>query len=92
MERQAARAFLFHIEALAPDIDPFVEMAGLFILFGEIQFGVEREFSLAVQAVCEMVEEAGGEIVGIAFLIELESLQGRKAITKYPVYSLVKLD
>ncbi len=45
-----------------------------------------------VQAVCEMVEEAGGEIVGIAFLIELESLQGRKAITKYPVYSLVKLD
>lgn len=31
-----------------------------------------------VQAVCEMVEEAGGEIVGIAFLIELESLQGEK--------------
>ena len=39
----------------------------------------------------EMVEEAGGEIVGIAFLIELESLQ-EKSITKYPVYSLVKLD
>lgn len=45
-----------------------------------------------IQAVCEMVEEAGGEIIGVAFLIELESLQGRKAIQKYPVYSLIKLD
>ncbi|QPM68737.1 Adenine phosphoribosyltransferase [Atribacter laminatus] len=45
-----------------------------------------------VRAVCEMIEEAGGEIAGIAFLIELESLQGRKAIDKYQVYSLIKLD
>ncbi len=45
-----------------------------------------------VHAVCEMIEEAGGEIAGIAFLIELESLQGRKAIDKYQVYSLIKLD
>ncbi len=44
------------------------------------------------KAVCEMIEEVGGEIVGIAFLVELESLQGRKAIEKYPVYTLIKLD
>ena len=44
------------------------------------------------KAVCEMIEEVVGEMVGIALLVELESLQGRKAIEKYPVYTLIKLD
>lgn len=43
------------------------------------------------KAVCEMVEELGGNIVGIGFVIELETLRGRERLAKYPVVSLVKL-
>ncbi|MEN3202764.1 MAG: adenine phosphoribosyltransferase [Atribacterota bacterium] len=43
------------------------------------------------KAVCEMVEELGGNIVGIGFVIELEALRGRERLVKYPVVSLVKL-
>lgn len=43
------------------------------------------------QAVCEMVEELGGNIVGIGFVIELEALRGRERLAKYPVVSLMKL-
>lgn len=43
------------------------------------------------KAVCEMVEELGGNIVGIGFVIELEALRGRERLAKYPVVSLVKL-
>lgn len=43
------------------------------------------------KAVCEMVEELGGNIVGIGFVIELEALQGRAKLAKYPVVSLVRL-
>lgn len=44
------------------------------------------------RAVCEMVEELGGNIVGIGFVIELVSLKGREKLTSYPVHSLVKFD
>jgi adenine phosphoribosyltransferase len=37
-----------------------------------------------------LVKELKGEIVGIAFLIELTFLEGRKKIQDYPVYSLIK--
>jgi len=40
-------------------------------------------------AVCEMIEELGGEIIGLGYLIELEFLHGRKLLEKYPVYSLI---
>ncbi|WP_017889214.1 adenine phosphoribosyltransferase [Candidatus Caldatribacterium sp. SIUC1] len=43
------------------------------------------------KAVCEMVEELGGNIVGIGFVIELESLRGRERLKQYPVVSLVRL-
>ena len=36
-------------------------------------------------ASCEMVEKAGGKIVGIEFLIELAFLGGRAKLAKYPV-------
>jgi len=43
------------------------------------------------EAVCEMVEELGGKIVGIGFIIELESFKGREKLSSYPVYSLIRL-
>lgn len=42
------------------------------------------------QAVIKMVEELGGEIVGLAFLIELEFLEGRRALAGYNIFSLIK--
>jgi len=36
-------------------------------------------------ACCEMVEKAGGRIVGVEFLIELSFLKGRAKLSKYPV-------
>jgi adenine phosphoribosyltransferase len=38
-----------------------------------------------------MVEELGGKIIGIGFVIELESLKGRELLSKYTVHSLVKM-
>ena len=43
-----------------------------------------------VQASCELVEELGGDIVGIGFLLELEDLNGRDKLKDYDVFSLLK--
>jgi len=40
-------------------------------------------------ASCKMVEEAGGEIVGVEFLIELAFLGGRAKLEGYPVRSQI---
>ena len=40
-------------------------------------------------ACCDMVEKAGGRIVGIEFLIELSFLAGRKKLEGYPVRSQI---
>ncbi len=46
-----------------------------------------------VKANISLVEQLGGKIVGLGFLIELGYLEGRKLIGKqYDIYSLVKLD
>ena len=43
-----------------------------------------------VKANIELIEKLGGEIVGIGFLIELDYLDGRKALgKKYEVFSLI---
>lgn len=41
-------------------------------------------------ATIKLIEQLGGIVVGLAFIIELEELEGRKLIGDYPVYSLVK--
>jgi adenine phosphoribosyltransferase len=41
-------------------------------------------------AAARMVEELGGTVVGFAFLVELEALNGRSALEGYNVLSLVK--
>ncbi len=42
-------------------------------------------------AVSQLVEELGGIILGIEFLIELEFLSGREKLKNYDVYSYVKV-
>ncbi len=41
------------------------------------------------QASCQLVEALGGEIVGCAFVIELDALNGREKLPKYRVHSLL---
>ena len=43
-------------------------------------------------ACCRLVDELGGEIVGIAVLIELTFLNGRSLLQKYPVHSILPYD
>jgi adenine phosphoribosyltransferase len=40
-------------------------------------------------AICNLVEELGGEIVGLAFVIELAFLEGRRHLENYDVHSLI---
>jgi len=42
-------------------------------------------------ACCRLVETLGGSIVGIAVLIELEFLVGRRALAGYPLHSVLKV-
>ena len=41
------------------------------------------------RAMCDLVENAGGTVVGVAFLIELAYLKGRSRLAPYEVVSLV---
>ena len=43
-------------------------------------------------ACCRLVRALGGEIVGIAVLIELTFLNGRTLLTDYPVHSILRYD
>ena len=44
------------------------------------------------KATCELVEGLGGEVVGVAFLIELAFLPGREKLAGYDVKSLISMD
>jgi len=43
-------------------------------------------------ACCRLVKALGGEIVGIAFLIELAFLNGRSQLYDYPIHSILRYD
>lgn len=43
-----------------------------------------------VGAAVDLVNKLGGEIVEIAFLVELTFLKGREKLTNYPVFSLIQ--
>ena len=45
-----------------------------------------------MQACCELVEQLGGHVMGIAVLIELTFLNGRNRFPKYNVHSVLKYD
>ncbi len=42
-----------------------------------------------VEATVEMVEDLGGDIVGVGFLLELDFLDGRDKLEEYDVFSLI---
>jgi adenine phosphoribosyltransferase len=44
------------------------------------------------RAKVDLVEQLGGTVVGLAFVIELESLQGRDKLADYDVWSLIKYE
>jgi len=44
------------------------------------------------RAKVDLVERLGGTVVGVAFLVELASLEGRKRLDGYDVFSLVRYD
>ena len=43
-------------------------------------------------AACRMVENAGGSVAGIGFVVELTFLNGRSKLEGYDVYSLIQYD
>ncbi|MCH7322210.1 adenine phosphoribosyltransferase [Solibacillus sp. MA9] len=43
-----------------------------------------------VEATVRLIEQLGGEVVGAAFLIELEELKGRQKISQVPIKALIK--
>ncbi len=43
-------------------------------------------------ATLRLIEQLGGQVVGVAFLIELAFLKGREKIRQYPVHSLIVYD
>ena len=40
-------------------------------------------------ASCKLIEKLGAEIIGCAFVIELDFLNGRKKLSKYDIHSLI---
>jgi adenine phosphoribosyltransferase len=44
------------------------------------------------KALCELVEQLGGQVVGCAFLIELSFLNGRERLADHPVHALISYD
>ena len=43
-------------------------------------------------ATCRLVENCGGEVAGLVFVVELTFLQGRKKLADYDIVSLVEYD
>ena len=43
-----------------------------------------------IEAITELIEQLGGEVVKIAFLMELEGLEGRKKLMGYDVDAVIK--
>lgn len=44
------------------------------------------------KATCELVKQLGGELVAVAFLVELTYLNGRDKLKDCPVFSLIKYE
>lgn len=44
------------------------------------------------RAACNLVEQLGGQVVGLAFAIELNFLNGREPLAGYDIFSLVQYD
>ncbi len=45
-----------------------------------------------IRAACDLVKRAGGQVVGLAFLVELSFLHGRDRLQEYDVFSILQYD
>jgi adenine phosphoribosyltransferase len=45
-----------------------------------------------VDACCQLVENAGGTVVGCAFLVELLAFHGAAKVARYPMFSLIQYE
>jgi adenine phosphoribosyltransferase len=45
-----------------------------------------------MEAACRLVEQAGGYVMGCAFVVELPALKGRERLTKYPLHCMVEFE
>jgi adenine phosphoribosyltransferase len=45
-----------------------------------------------IEACCRLVEQAGGEVIGCAFLIELVGLGGARRLAQYKPFSLIEYE
>lgn len=43
-----------------------------------------------IGAACKLVEQVGGVVEELAFLIELTFLNGREHLSRYPIYTLIQ--
>jgi adenine phosphoribosyltransferase len=43
-----------------------------------------------LRAGCQLVEKAGGTVLGCAVLVELEFLKGRERLAPYDVFSVIR--
>jgi adenine phosphoribosyltransferase len=43
-----------------------------------------------MEASARLIEQAGGQVAGFAFLVELEFLKGRERLKPHPVFSLIR--
>ena len=43
-----------------------------------------------MEAAAKLIDQLGGEVVSLQFLIELEDLKGREKLSQYEVNSLIK--
>ncbi|HRV94948.1 MAG TPA: phosphoribosyltransferase family protein, partial [Anaerolineae bacterium] len=43
-------------------------------------------------ATCSLIEKLGGDVVGLAFVIELNFLNGRDKLKGYDIFSLLQYD
>jgi adenine phosphoribosyltransferase len=46
----------------------------------------------SARAATQLIEKLGGQVVGIAFLIELVDLHGRDKLKGYDVYSMIQFE
>ena len=44
------------------------------------------------EAGCKLVEELGGEVVKVLFLVELPDLEGRQKLKKYNIESVISFE
>ena len=76
---EANPALAIHMDALKPG-QKVVPMAALIAPGGP------------VEAAAKLVEQLGGEVVKIVFLMELAGLEGRKKLEKYDVASVIRYE